>query len=196
MSNLNFVNFLFLTFLFFACAPEQPSKQDSTALPQVENEKKEYYSKIELSVIKEGSRKVKINITTDFPDGVNFLVDVGRKHYLKGKSEVYFGEIFSEDLTVKNGEIETTIIIDDTNWYNKYQELRKSLPNDWPPISKISDKIDVKVLFSPRRTQSPDILKLLGTKGEFVKGDSARKHEFLDFMMYKTSKKINIPFKK
>jgi DNA-binding ferritin-like protein (Dps family) len=155
-------------------------------------ELKEYT--IELFAINEGERKVKININTDFPDGVNFLVSIDRTHYLKGKNEAYSGKIFSKDLTVKNGEIETIVNINDTKWYNEHQELVKALPDDFSPISKISDKIDIDVLFSPRRNQSADILIILGSNGEFVKGDGAEKSGNLT--TYRISKELNIPFKK
>jgi len=156
------------------------------------SELKEYT--IKLSAINEGERKVKININTDFPDGVNFLLSIGRTHYLKGKNEAYSGDIFSKDLTVKNGKIETIVNINDTKWYNEYQELVKALPDDFSPISKISDKIDIDVLFSPRRNQSADILKILGSNGEFVTGDGAEKSGNLT--TYRISKELNIPFKK
>jgi len=155
-------------------------------------ELKEYT--IEISTINDGERKIKINISTNFPDGVNFLLSIGRTHYLKGKSEDYSGDIFSKDLTVKNRKIETIVEIDDSEWYNEHQRLVKALPDDIMPIRKISDKINIDVLFSPRRNQSADILKVLGSNGEFVSGDGAKKSGNLT--TYRISEELNIPFKK
>ncbi|MCX6233245.1 MAG: hypothetical protein NT175_00770 [Bacteroidetes bacterium] len=156
------------------------------------SELKEYT--IELSAINEGERKVKINIKTDFPDGTNLLIDVSRTHYLKGKNEAYSGEIFSKDLMVKNGEIETIVYINDTKWYNECQEISKALPDDFPPISKISDKIEIGVLFSPRRDQSKETLEILGRNGEYIKGNGAERT--MGFTTYRVSKELIIPFKK
>jgi len=41
-----------------------------------------------------------------------------------------------------------TVTINDTKWYNEYQDLVKALPNDFPPISTISDSITIRVMFS------------------------------------------------
>jgi len=155
-------------------------------------ELKEYT--IKLSAINEGERKVKIIIKTNFPDGTNLLIDISRTHYLKGKNEAYSGEIFGKDLMVKNGEIETIVYINDTKWYNEYQEISKALPDDFPPISEISDKIKIGVLFSPRRDQSKETLEILGRNGEYIKGVGAERT--MGFITYTSSKELIIPFKK
>ena len=153
---------------------------------------KEY--KIELSTIKIDQRKINININTDLPNGTNLLIDVRRSHFIKGKKEEYSGDIYSEDLTVRDGKIQTTVIINDIKWYNEYQELSESLPDDFPPISSISDNIKISVLFSPRRAQSKETLEVLGENGEYIKGDGA--DNSLSFTTFRVSKELNIPFKK
>lgn len=153
---------------------------------------KEYY--IKLSVAKEGNSKVRIKITTDFPDGVNFLVSASRDHYLVGSNETYAGEIFSKDFTVKNGKIEKTVTIDDSEWYNEHQRLVRVLPNDIMPISKISDKIEISVLYTPASNDSAHVQKILGSKGENVSGKGAEK--FGPLTIFRISKELNMPFKK
>ena len=150
---------------------------------------------IELKTIKKAERNVEINIDTDFPDGTNFLVSIGRIYYMEGIDEAYSGDIFSKYLTVENGKIKTTVIISDTKWYNEAQKLSNMLPDDdWTPISEISDTINTDILFSPRRTKSADILEILGADGEYIKGDGVDKS--IGFTTFSVSKKLNIPFKK
>ena len=122
-------------------------QKDKTQLDSVpKNEMKEYH--VDIAVNEEEKRTVSVNVETNFPDGTNLHVSIGRNHYLKGKSELYSGDLFSEDLTVQNGSIYITVTINDTKWYNEYQDLVKALPNDFPPISTISDSITIRVMFS------------------------------------------------
>ena len=153
---------------------------------------KEYV--IDLSTVNVGMREIKINIKTDFPDGTNFLVGVGRKHFLKGTDEVYSGDIYDNDFSVNQGKIETTVKIDDSKWYNEHQRLVKALPDDIKPIAKTSDNITISVLFSPKREQSDNVLKILGVNGEYITGESAEKK--YGFTTYRVSKEIKISFQK
>jgi hypothetical protein len=153
---------------------------------------KEYV--LDLSTSKVSEREIKISIKTDFPNGANFLVSVGRTHFLKGKEEKYSGEIYNKDFSVNQGKIETTVNIDDSKWYNEHQRLVKALPDDILPIAKISDNISISVLFSPKREQSDKVLKILGVNGEYVTGTGAEKK--YGFTTYRVSKEIKIPFQK
>lgn len=153
---------------------------------------KEYV--IDLSTVNLSAREIKINIKTNFPDGTNFLVSVGRTHFLKGTDEEYSGEIFDKDFPVNQGKIETTVKVDDSKWYNEHQRLVKALPDDIKPISKISDNITVSVLFSPKREQPENVLKTLGVNGEYISGDGAEKK--YGFTTFNVSKDIKIPFQK
>lgn len=161
------------------------------------SELKEY--EIDLSAVKISAREIKINIKTDFPDGTNFLLSVGRTHFLKGSDEEYSGEIFSKDFTVDQGTIETTVNIDDSEWYDEHQRLVKALPDDIQPISKISDNINISVLYSAARTQSSDVEKILGTRGEFVTGKGADKFgtgTAGPITTFRVSKEVNFPLNK
>ena len=153
---------------------------------------KEY--KIDIITNKIKNRNVEITINTNFPDGTKLLLSVGRKHFLKGVKDTYSGDIFSKDFFVKNGKIKTIVKIDDTKWYNEHLELVKALPNDIQPIAKISDKITISVLFTPAEKQKENVLKILGSKGEFVTGKGSEK--FGNFTIFNASKDLKIPFKK
>jgi hypothetical protein len=161
------------------------------------SELKEY--EIDLSAVKISASEIKINIKTDFPDGTNFLLSVGRTHFLKGSDEEYSGEIFSKDFTVDQGTIETTVNIDDSEWYDEHQRLVKALPDDIQPIAKISDNINISVLYSAARTQSSDVEKILGTRGEFVTGNGADKFgtgTAGPITTFRVSKEVNFPLNK
>jgi len=158
-----------------------------------------YEYEIDLSVDKINAREIKINIKTDFPDGTNFLLSVGRTHFLKGSNDEYSGEIFNKDFSVNQGKIETTVNIDDSKWYNEHQRLVKALPNDIQPITKISDNINISVLYSAARTQSSEVKNILGTRGEFVTGKGADKFgtgTAGQITTFRVSKEVYFPFQK
>ncbi|MEA2087108.1 MAG: hypothetical protein U9O91_03315 [Candidatus Caldatribacteriota bacterium] len=156
---------------------------------------KEY--KIELSVINEGERKVKINIDTNFPDGTNLHIWVKRIYYQGGNlSEKYAGEIFAKDVSVKNGKIELLIDIDDSGWYNEYYRKAEEYKDiiDMPGVTHTSKEIEISVLFTPKRDQPKDILEILGYNGEFIKGPGV--DESGNFNTYRVSTSLEIPFQK
>lgn len=155
-------------------------------------ELKEYT--INLSLKNKRNRNIRIDIKTNFPDGTKLLLGVSRTHYLRGNKDAYSGDIFNKDIMVRNGKIETTVKINDTQWYNSYQKLVIQAPDSFKPISKISDKIEISVMFSPRRDQSEDILKILGKDGEFVTGKGVDKSSSLT--SFRVVKEFLMPFKK
>lgn len=156
---------------------------------------KEY--KIELSAINEGERKVKININTNFPDGTNLHIWVKRIYYEGGDLNTkYAGEIFTKDVSVKNGKIELLIDVDDSGWYNEYYKKAEEYKGiiDMPGITHTSPEIEISVLFSPKRDQLKDILETLGYNGEFIKGPGV--DESGKFNIYRISTSLDIPFQK
>lgn len=158
---------------------------------------KEYV--INLSSVKINDNEIKISIKTDFPDGTNFLVSVGRIHYLQGVSEEYSGNIFDKDFSVNQGKIETILKVNDSEWYNEHQRLVKALPDDIKPISKISDNINIQILYSAARTQTNDVKKILGTRGEFIAGKGVDKFGTGiagQITTFRVSKDVNFPFQK
>ena len=159
------------------------------------SEAKEY--KIELSATDEGERKVKININTNFPDGTNLHIWVKRIYYEGGDLNTeYAGEIFTKDVSVKNGKIELLIDIDDSGWYNGYYKKAEEYKGiiDMPGVTHTSPEIEISVLFSPKRDQSKDILETLGYNGEFIKGPGV--DESGNFNVYRISTFLDIPFQK
>ena len=176
------------------------TKWEVTETKKIENsiqssEAKEY--NIELSAIDEGERKVKININTNFPDGTNLLIWVKRIYYEGGDLNIkYAGEIFTKDVSVKNGKIELLIDVDDSGWYNEYYKKAEEYKGiiDMPGVTHTSKEIEISVLFSPKRDQSKDILETLGYNGEFIKGPGV--DESGNFNVYQISTSLDIPFQK
>lgn len=195
-------NIFLISLIITSCVSNSEKKTEIEETKLIEEEStsqvlKEY--KIDLSVEKISASEIKINIKTDFPDGTNFLLSVGRTHFLKGSDEEYSGEIFSKDFTVDQGTIETTVNIDDSEWYDEHQRLVKALPDDIQPIAKISDNINISVLYSAARTQSSDVEKILGTRGEFVTGNGADKFgtgTAGPITTFRVSKEVNFPLNK
>jgi len=197
-----FANIFIISLIITSCVSNSEKKTEIEETKVIEKEStapvlKEY--KIELSVDKISAREIKINVETDFPDGTNFLLSVGRTHFLKGSDEEYSGEIFNKDFSVIQGNVEATVKIDDSEWYDEHQRLVKALPDDIQPIDKISDSINVSVLYSAARAQSSDVEEILGTRGEFVTGKGADKFgsgTAGPITTFRVSKKVNFPFNK
>ena len=157
---------------------------------------KEY--KIELSAINAGERKIRINISTNFPDGTNLSLYINRNFYKKGDSETYIEELFDKDFSIKNGKFELLVdIINERGWYNEVQREIKALPNDIKPISRISDKININVLYTAAATQPGNVLEILGTRGEFITGKGAKKFgtgTLGQLTSFSVCKEVNMPF--
>ena len=85
--------------------------------------------------------------------------------------------------------------INDSLWYNKYYKDAKEFGHlvDYPGIGQISPKVEIRVMFSPRRKQLDEVLKILGTNGEFISGPGAK---VFSFTTYEVSKMMAIPFQK
>jgi len=86
--------------------------------------------------------------------------------------------------------------VNDSHWYNEYYQKAAKFKGiiDFLGVDRISPKIEVSVLFSPKREQPKSILVILGTNGEFVKGPGAERTG--NFTVYQISKFIGILFKK
>ena len=129
---------------------------------------KEY--KIEISVTNAGERRVRININTNFPDGTNLFLSTYRIYYTKGDTIGYGGDLPEKVFSVKDGKYETIMLINDKEWYDRYQSIAKIEPSDFPQITKISDKITINVMYTAARNQPVNVTEILGTRGEFVTG--------------------------
>ena len=141
-------------------------------MKEFQSEKLKEYT-IAVSTTGLGERKIKITINTNFPDGTNLNINIGREYNVKGETETYAGNLLDKDFSVVNGKYDTIIIINDTEWYNEHQRLARALPNDIHPVTKISDKITIDVLYTAAATQPENVIKILGTRGEFVTGEGS-----------------------
>ena len=156
---------------------------------------KEY--NINLSVEETDFRRIKTIVETNFPDGTNLHIWVKRTYYEGGDLNTkYAGDIFTKDVSVKNGKIELLIDVDDSGWYNDYYKKAEELKGiiEFPGVTHASPEIEISVLFSPKRDQSKDILETLGYNGEFIKGSGV--DESGNFNTYRVSASLDIPFQK
>ena len=129
---------------------------------------KEY--SINISIVPAAEKQIKVTIETGFPDGTNLLLSVYRIYYQKGDTTEYSGNLGEVRFSVKEGKYETLISLNDEKWYTEYQDLARSLPNDFPPISKISDIITIDVLYTAATPQPSTVKGILGERGEYVTG--------------------------
>lgn len=132
---------------------------------------KEYFVDIYESEIT--NQILDLGIKTNFPDGTMLLISLDRHYYIDGLSEPRVGDIYSKDLPVKDGDIKVQIVIDDNKWYSEKLRLSKNVPSVFSQPKDVPDKLELRVLFSPMREQSKEILEILGTNGEFIKGHGA-----------------------
>ena len=173
-------------------------KEKPKVVPKIpENDKKNY--EITVSATNEVGRIVKVKIESNFPDGTILTLHINRIHYLRGKNEAYTGDLFEREFTIQNGVYEAAAYIDDKPWYYEYQKLTNSMPDDFPPISKISDSIEISVLYTSAADQPANVTKILGAKGEYIKGEGVEKHTGGTIGLLTTlsaSMKLKLPFKK
>ncbi len=148
-----------------------------------------------LTATKVSPRRLRIRATTDLPDGTMLYVSVDRQYHERNNDETYSGEIFERDVAVQAGHVELEIEVDDSRWYQKRREDERKFAGMgvFGELGRISDEVDVSVLFSPRRTQSQEILRKLGRNGEHVGGAGARRSG--DFTVYEAEEKVKVPFR-
>lgn len=139
-------------------------------------------------------RNIKLNIKANFPENTNLLIELSRRYYQRGKSEAYSGEIFLKDIPVKSGKIELNTEINDSIWYSGVLNKVSTMPDVFPKPKNISKNVKLFILFSPMRRQPIDVLKILGDKGDFIKGKGIDR--LGKITTFKFSKNLNISFKK
>jgi len=168
-------------------AEEQWEEQweESKKSPKV----KEYSIRIDVKKLE--NRTLDITATTDFPDNTNLLIGVRRSYFEKGTSDEYSGDIFDRDMPVTGGKIQINVPVDDKTWLRDYKSKQQKLPDMFPGISKISDDVTIRVLYSPKRDQPEHIANVLGKNAEFVAGELATRTG--NFTTMSVEQNINMP---
>lgn len=147
-------------------APSEPKANKA-----IEKEPKLRSYKLETLVGKVGPRRISVDVTTDLPNGTNLLVTVRRSYWeRKDKESEYAGEIYSEDLPVKDGKVSVDVDVVDSIWVKAHAEKKDQFTplGLWDEIGEVSPKIEVWVLYSSMRDQPDSVQKILGAKGELV----------------------------
>lgn len=154
---------------------------------------KDYF--ISIDIEKLDRLEIKINVTSNFPDGTILHIGVDRTYFEIGGTEKYSGEIYDELIPVLDGKIEKVVAVDDLGWQNKYlrDAQEKGFLIDYPGVGMVSDEIEISALYTPARPQPQKVSAILGKRGEYVKGE---KVEFISAVgnTLRTEAHIDIPF--
>lgn len=148
-------------------------------------------------------KKIKIIITTNFPENTIFSISAERIYKKKDNSNYYGGiHYYSSKYGVKNGKIEFTFDINDNEWinyYNEQRDLQEKLRinnKDFTEIDykSIKDSIEISIVYSPKLffNQEDNVKKILGEKGENINGKGTIKIDGIK--MFKKSIKIYSKF--
>ncbi len=132
-----------------------------------------------------------VRITTDFPDQTVMNVSIGRQHWLQGSTDTYSGELYQSYSAVKDGEITFVASLDDSKWINEHKEL-VSADVGFGPITRISDEIEISILYTPMVNQPESVVSVLGKRGEHASGDGAD-NSFGSLVTYRVEKKLVFP---
>jgi len=130
----------------------------------------EYHLDVQVSLV--DSLRIAVDAKTDFPDGTKLMVGVTRRFWEKGSSTTYAGEISTDDYPVVDGAIHVEVDVSDARWYAERKQKEREFAglDIFGVIGRISPEVTVRVLFSPMRDQTPEILDVLGRSGERVEG--------------------------
>jgi hypothetical protein len=151
--------------------------------------KHDYTASIEAELSAGGILNVRV--ATDFPDGTNLNVGVGRTHWVRGNDEAYSGHLHGADLAVKHGAVSFTTQLDDARWIRTHEEFVKI--DVRAPIERISDEIEISVLYTPNNEQPASVVAVLGEAGENVAGEGA--DDTMGFVVYEARKTLDFPMK-
>ena len=158
-------------------------------------EPKDYF--ISISIEKLDRLKIKINITSNFPNGTILHVGVNRTYFEIGGNEKYVGDIYDELIPVLNGKIEKVIVVDDLIWQKEYIRVAQEKGHfiDYPGVGTVSNEIEVYALYTPARPQPQKVLAVLGKRGEYVKGENVEFSSAVGNTL-RTESQISMPFVK
>jgi len=154
---------------------------------------RDYHLTIEIS--EPVPRRLTIEAEADFPDGTLLFVSVERNFFEKGNPETYSGEIFGRDVPVHNGRVRVEVEVDDHPWYTERKEDERKFAGMgvFGEIGRISDEVEVRVLYSPRRSQPAHVLRATGHNGEHVRGEGAERSG--TFTTYTVERRVRVPFR-
>ena len=131
---------------------------------------------INIEAQKINDKKVKTTITTNFPENTVFSITATRIYKRKNNPNYYSGvHYFSRELAVKNGIIEFSFDVNDKDWidsYNNFRESENQFDKELTEIDfkSIQDSLEISVFYEPRLERDYEVKKVLGEKGEKIRG--------------------------
>ncbi|MFC1719906.1 hypothetical protein ACFL00_02045 [Pseudomonadota bacterium] len=189
LSSLNIQDFALYDSKWRSLEQEQKQADELWAVQKKTPEVVEY--RIEIGVTKSEEGKLDIVIDTNFPDETSLRVSIYRIFYRVGESEEYWGEIFDQSPSVKDGKIVVQMLVDDAPWHQQVKKIVRQFEGAIPDISRITKDLRISVLYSARHSQPQHIKETLGQSGEFVGGVYSEREE--GYTMYRVSKIIEVP---
>ena len=158
---------------------------------------------ININPKKKSEKKIETTITTNFPENTIFSITAERLYKRKNDSNVYGGtHFFSREFPVKNGMIEFSFEVNDSEWiknYNQYREIEKKTNPSNKELTEIDyesikDSLEISVFYNPIFERNENVKKIVGENGKNLKGKGTIKLE--DEKIFRVSKKIYWKFEK
>lgn len=169
--------FCFIALALFSCDGTNEGKEEPSGKGA---EISEFKVDIQTERIKNGEYKVIVK--TNFPDETKLYISAKREYKRKNNDEIYAVDLYSNSNSiVKNGIIEFSFNIDDSDYINEYKDYQKQngkYDNTLTDIdfSTMKDSIEVSVLFTPKAKQSSTTVLVAGENGEKLSGEGVENH--------------------
>jgi len=163
-----------------ACAPAQMPKPTETG----------FFLTLETELV---DNKLTIRGETNLPDGSWLAVHVDRLYKCEGETEWNSVCLAPRKVIVEIGKYSAGAVIYSEKWYD---DLSKSFrERGIPPITEVSNKLSIVVIFSPVRFPQPDsVYEVVGQNGEKLHGEQVSKSSDGTFYILKATSEVYFPF--
>jgi hypothetical protein len=176
----------------FALEDEKEYRHAPPGTIQKIQPKKELQYSISLKIRKTGRRKLRVTVSTNFPDSTVLQITGRRQFFQWEKEDPDFDTVFTEIGAVQGGRIESNFVLDESAWY--FKRLKQKESGRFKGFRSITPLIRVDVLYEPVMQTCEKVKALLGPKGEKLKGDGALTAD--NVTMYKVEREIDIAFER
>jgi len=158
---------------------------------------------ININPKKISEKKIRTVIKANFPENTIFSITAERLYKRKNNSNIYGGtHFFSREFPVKNGIIEFSFEVNDSQWikyYNEYRESEKKINPSNKELTEIDyesikDSLEISVFYNPVFERSENVKKIVGENGMNLNGKGTIELE--NEKTFRVSKKIYWKFEK
>lgn len=140
------------------------------------SEKKEFNVNVDILTEVISETEIETRVKTNFPENTSLTITASRDYKRKNSNEQYAAQLYySFNSIVKNGLIAFSFNPIDNSWIDRYEELRKQnfeFDKSLTEIDRLSikDTIEISVLFTPKKDQPENVVKIIGENGEYLYG--------------------------